>query len=194
MLGEARITSIEDETDTAKAVNDIYYMTRDATLEDSEWSFAMKEWIGTHLTQDPVWGARNAFSVPPDIIRVVRVEANRGGPFPSAEIGMSDRIRTIYRRPEADWLLQSGVILTDEDAIVCTGIRRIEDEGIFSPLFALAFSANIAMLLSYTVTESNVKFNAMSALYEMYLTKARSRDGLQGSSKRIRNRSLQYVR
>jgi len=193
-LGESRITSIEDENDTAKAINDLYYMARDATLEDSEWSFAIKEWEGVKLTESPVWGAQNRFAIPADIIRVIRIEANRGAPLPSAQIGQTSNRKTIYRRPQADWLIQSGVILTNEDAIVGTGIRIIEDEGIFSPLFALAFSCNLAMLLSYTLSESNVKFNAMSALYEMYLQKASSRDGLQGTSKRIRNRSLQNVR
>ena len=193
-MGESRITSIEDENDTAKAINDLYYMARDATLEDSEWSFAIKEWEGVKLTESPVWGAQNRFAIPSDIIRVLRIEANRGAPLPSAQIGQTSSRHTIYRRPQADWIIQSGVILTNEDAIVGTGIRIIEDEGIFSPLFALAFSCNLAMMLSYTLTESNVKFNAMSALYEMYMQKARSRDGLQGTSKRIRNRSLQNVR
>jgi len=84
--------------------------------------------------------------------------------------------------------------MTDEDSIVCTGIRRIEDEGIFSPLFDLAFAAHLATFLAYALTDSDGKFNAASALYTLKIQEAKSRDGLQGGSSRIRNRSLQNVR
>ena len=194
MLGEKRITSIEDDSDVARVVNDMYYIVKDATLEAHEWSFAIKEFTPAKLVDPPEWGAQNLFVVPSDIIRVLRVEANRGSPLPATGAGIQVTGKSIYRRAEADWQLQSGNIMTDEDSIVCTGIRRIEDEGIFSPLFDLAFAAHLATFLAYALTDSDGKFNAASALYTLKIQEAKSRDGLQGSSKRIRNRSLQNVR
>ncbi len=194
ILGEKRVTSIEDDSDVAEAINDVYYIVRDATLEAHEWSFAIKEFIPAKLTDEPEWGAQNFFLVPSDIIRVLRVEANRGGPLPASGAGLEVANRSIYRRTEADWQLQSGKIMTGEDSIVCTGIRRMEDEGSFSPLFSLAFAAHLAMYLAYALTDSDGKWNAASALYVQKIQEAKSRDGLQGSSKRIRNRTLQNVR
>ncbi len=187
-LGADHITSIEDEAIEARMLKANYYLARDATLEAHEWSFAIKRFIPTRTVADPVWGAANRFSVPSDIIRVLRVEAGGG------ILGGYDSLHSIDRRPEADWLIESGYIITNADAIVCKAIRRIEDEGIYSPLFVHAFAAHLAMLMAYPLTESDTKFRAMSALYTLKLKDAKSRDGLQGSSKRIRNRTLQNVR
>ncbi len=195
MLGEKRITSIEDDSDVAKVVKDTYFIVRDATLEAHEWSFALKEFTPAKLEQDPDWAAANFFSVPSDIIRIIRVEANRAGvTLPQSTISNVGQTKSIYRRSEADWHLESGLIISDEDSIVCLGIRRVEDEGIFSPLFTIAFVAHLATYLAYALTDSDGKFNAASALYTLKIKEAVSRDGMQGSSKRIRNRSLQNVR
>jgi hypothetical protein len=113
---------------------------------------------------------------------------------PGSSVGNVFIDRTIGRLVQADYLVESGYIITNESAIVCRGIRRIEDEGIFSPMFVYAFAAHLAMMTCYFFSESNVKFNAMSALYQLKIQEAKTRDGLQGSNKRIRNRSLQNVR
>ena len=166
-----------------------YYLTRDATLEAHEWSFAMKRFTPARLAEAPDWGAAYQFSVPSDIIRVTRVQRMGQGSLRGFY-----ELRKIDRNPEADGVLESGNIITDEDAIVCKGIRRIEDEGQFSPLFNHAFSAHLAMLNAYQITQSTKMWEAMSALYTLKINEAKTRDGLQGSSRRLRNRSLSNVR
>jgi hypothetical protein len=138
----------------------------------------------------PVWGAAYQYKIPNDIIRVIRVEPRRetGGGPPYASFTGNNRV--IDRRPEADWQVESSYIITDEDAIMCKGIRRVEDEGIYSPMFTQAFAAYLATLLAYPLTESNAKFNAMSALYTLNLSLAKTRDGQTGTPKRTRNRTL----
>ncbi len=193
-MGANQITSLEDEAPEAQILKVNYDLARDATLEAHEWSFAIERWIPAKDPEGPVWGAGFRFKIPSNIIRVLRVENTFTGPLPSGTVGNVNQQRQIGRRMEADWKLESGYIITDESAILCKGIRRIEDEGIFSNLFVHAFAAKLAMLTAYSITESDGKFNAMSALYKLHIQEAKTRDGLQGSPSRLRNRSLQNAR
>ena len=188
-LGASTITGFEDDAIEAEIINANYYIARDATLEAHEWSFAIKRWEGAKEADSPEWGANNRFTIPNDILRVLAVEA-----VGSSNLGNSFSNHQLGRAMQADWLVESGYIITDEDAIYCRGIRQVTDEGIYSPLFCHAFAAHLAMLCTYALSESNVKFNAMSALYQLKIQQAKSRDAVQGSNKRIRNRSLQNVR
>lgn len=189
-LGEETITSLEDDSDAALIMKTNYEIARDATLEAHDWSFAIKRWVPAPDPDPPTWGAAYRFKIPSDTLRIIAVERNSAGPIPQ---GYSS-VHSIGRRRQADYVVESGYILTDESGIMVKGIRQIEDEGIYSNLFAHALSAKLAMVTCYALSESNVKFNAMSALYQLQIQEAKTRDGLQGSNKRIRNRSLQDVR
>lgn len=188
-LGADQITSLDDDSNEARIMKTNYYAAKDATLEAHEWSFAIIRWIPAKDTEAPVWGAANQFPIPANVMRVTQVESNTYGAASSY-----DSIHSIGRRQQADYRVESGFIITDEDSILCRGIRTIEDEGIYSGLFDHAFAAKLAMMTAYSLTESNSKFQAMASLYAATIAEAKSRDGLQGSNKRIRNRSLQNIR
>jgi hypothetical protein len=190
-LGALTITSLEDDSNDALVMKTNYAIARDATLEAHEWSFAMKRWIPAADPEGPEWGADYRFRIPPDILRITAVERNVSG---GINVARFNNTHSIGRDRQADYVVESGFILTNDSSIRCKGIRQIEDEGIFSNLFCHALSAKLAMVTCYAITESNVKWNAMSAMYQMYIQEAKSRDGLQGSNKRIRNRSLEDVR
>ena len=193
-LGANQITSLDDEAPEAKIMKANYDIARDATLEAADWSFAIKRWLPAKDLTSPVAGAANRYLIPSDIIRVVRVGRPSDDIWGSYDVGNVSDNRTIDRAPQVDYRVESGYIITNEDAISCKGVRRVEDEGIYSNLFAHAFAAHLAMLTAYSITESSDKFNAMSALYQLKIRAAKSHDGLQGTSRRLRSRSLQYVR
>ena len=189
-MGEQPITSLEDDSNNALIMKANYNLSRDSLLELHEWSFAMDEWIPAVDPTPPDWVAANRFRIPADLLRITAVEPNRSGPLPA----FNDMRRSILRRPQADYVVESGFIVTDEDAIVIRGIRKMEDEGSFSNLFCDALSARLAMDTCFAFTEDATKWNAMSALYQVKVKEAKSRDGLQGTNRRIRNRSLENVR
>jgi hypothetical protein len=187
LLGEAPLQSIDDDSDVARGVKANYIHTRDATLEAHEWSFALRRFVPGKLTTDPVFGPLNSFSIPSDILRVVSVWDDEGS-WRQAGSGRA------IDRAQAQWGIESRTIVTDSDPIYCIGLRRIEDEGIYSPLFVQAFAAQLAMMCAYLTTESNQKFAAMSALYGQRIKEAHSRDGQQGRNRRIRNTSFSRSR
>lgn len=186
LLGEKPITSIDDESNNAEQLKIHYETARDATLEAHEWSFAIERFEPAKLTATPVYGASSLFSVPPNILRVIACDNpdNANSSF-AAPINSNEQI---------DWALEGQNIVCNEDVVYARGIRRIEDEGSFSNLFVMAFAAKLAMLLAVNLTASAEIRNSVSGYYQYAMHEAKSRDGLQGRSKRLQNRQLQQAR
>ena len=183
LLGANSITSLEDDAHEAKVMNDIYFIARDAVLEEAEWTFATKRFLPAKEAAAPAWGWTSSFPIPSDILRVTRVD----------RLDIIATGSSMNRRP-AEYEVEGRKILTNEDVIYCKGIRRIEDEGIYSALFDEAFAAKLAVMACYSITESNQKIQTMSAIYADTIKKAKSRDGMQGSSLRLRNKTVQQSR
>ncbi len=186
LLGAGSITSIEDDSPEAKAIKIHYDIARDATLEAYEWSFAIKRFTPPKSSTAPLWGFSSAFPIPSEILRVLQVDLNFSSPFLTQ--------RDDGRRNQVFHVVEGREILCNEEAIFCTGIRRVADEGIYSNLFAHAFAAKLAMLISYMISESNSKFQAMAAIYAGTIAEAKTRDGQQGSTRRMRSNWLRRVR
>ena len=186
MLGAEPITSFEDDSPEAIALKIHYPIARDATLESAEWSFAIRRFTPPKSNTPPVWGFSSAFPIPSDILRVLQVDRDFSTAFTTQ--------RDEGRRNQIFHVIEGREILCDEEAIFCTGIRRVEDEGIYSNLFAQAFAAQLAILTAYMLTESNSKFQAVAAIYAGLIKQARARDGQQGSTRRLRSNWLRRVR
>ena len=163
VLGENRITSIEDESDRAETLEAIYYIARDSVLEEAEWTFATRRFLPALSSTAPEWGWSNAFPVPSDIVRVTQVDKNW-----TASGGYIYDVQ--QERNPVDHVVEyvSGVgraILCNEEEVFCKGVRRIEDEGIYSPLFVEAFGCKLAYLAADAITASNTKTQIALTLY-----------------------------
>ena len=183
LLGAESITSLEDDAPEAQLIKDMYFIARDAMLEIAEWTFATKRFLPAKETESPAWGWTSSFPIPSDILRVTRVDR-----ADIVSLGSS-----MNRRP-AEHEVEGRKILCNEDVIYCTGIRRIEDEGIYSPMFAEAFGYKLAAQACLLITESNTKLQQMAGLYVEAIGKAKSRDGMQGTTRRLRNQTLSRAR
>jgi len=182
-LGETPITSLEDDLDTANIMSINYIPARDATLEAADWSFAIERFIPPLNAVAPVYGAANAFDIPTNILRMVAVD----NPNSTAN---SDFTLPINSHEQIDWVFENRQVICNLDVIHCRGVRRIEQEGLFSPNFVQAFAAKLAFLSAMSLTGSARIQANMKLLYDEFIKTAKSRDGLQGRSQRIRQRSL----
>ena len=181
MLGEKSITSLDDDLDRARAMKTHYITARDATLEAHEWSFAIVRFKPAALSEAPVWGPSKAFQVPSDILRVLSVHGDNS-------------FSTNYEKEQVEWVMEQDGILCDEEVIYCRGIQRVEEEGRFSNLFDSALSAKLAALTALSITASAEIQANMLAFYAGFIKEAKTRDGLQGRSKRIRQRIFKKAR
>lgn len=182
LLGEQDITSLEDDHVRARVMKIHYVPARDSTLEAHEWSFAIKRFVPGAVDSEPLFGPAYAFEMPSDIIRVLTVA------------GRSDSDNPIGSDEQVDWQFERNRILCNESVIYCRGIQRITEEGRFSPLFVEALAAQLAAMSAMALTASKEIQQSMLQIYGFYLDRAKSRDGLQGRSRRIRMRSMDQVR
>lgn len=188
-LGVTPLTSIDEEGNVADQVQIQYIPARDATLEAHDWSFAIERFSPALLAEPPLYGAASAFQVPVNILRVIACDNT---PVNDSEFSANDAM--INSLEQIDWVMEGGNIICNQSVVWARGIRRIEDEGSFSPLFVEAFAAKLAMLLCINLTSSASIMTYVTGLYDRFIKEAKTRDGLQGRSRRIRNRSLQKSR
>jgi hypothetical protein len=169
--------------DRANIMQINYIPARDATLEAADWSFAIMRFIPPLNAVAPIYGASKAFDIPTNILRMVSVD----NPKSTAN---SDFTLPINSHEQLDWVFENRQIICNQDVIHCRGVRRIEQEGLFSPNFVHAFAAKLAFLCAMSLTSSASIQANMKLLYDEFIKTAKSRDGLQGRSQRIRQRSL----
>jgi hypothetical protein len=183
LLGEQDITSLEDDLNRARQMRINYIPARDATLEAHDWSFAIERFIPPVNAIPPVYGATFAFDIPPNILRVIAVDNPK-------TTSNTDFTLPINSREQLDWQFENRQIITNSEVIWVRGIRRVEQEGKFSPLFVEAFAARLAYMCALNLTASAEIQANMKGIFDEYIHEAKSRDGLQGRSRRLRNRSL----
>ena len=182
-LGKDTITSLVDDSDSARIMAVHYETSRDATLESADWSFAIMRFIPPLNATPPVYGASAAFDIPTNILRMVSVDN------PKSTMNSSFTV-PINSREQLDWVFERRQVICNEEVIYCRGVRRIEEEGLFSPNFVQTFAAMLAFKCALALTSSAEVQANMMVMYEAFLKIAKSRDGLQGRSQRLRNRSL----
>ena len=182
-LGEDAITSLVDDADRARIMAIHYETSRDATLEAHDWSFAIMRFIPPLNATPPVYGASMAFDIPTNILRVIAVDNPK-------DTSNSDFTLPINSREQLDWVFERRQVICNADVIHCRGIRRIEEEGLFSPNFVQSFAAMLAFKCALALTSSAEVQANMMGMFTEFIRIAKSRDGLQGRSQRLRNRSL----
>jgi len=187
-LGAKTITSLEDDSRQAEVMKTIYYIARDAVLEDANWTFATKPFTPAASASAPQYGWTHAYPIPSDILRVTGVYRGYLGPwFPNAN----------GQRPEwpkSPHVVMGGDILSNDNPIYCEGIRRMEDEGGYSALFTDAFAQKLAYMAAPAITESNPKRDFALGLYLAIIKTAKTRDGQQNTTQRMRNTTIRYTR
>ena len=186
LIGANLVTDIDvDDNDEARAVRVQYDPAKLATLEAQEWSFAIRRFEPVENASPPLYGWGRQFDIPADIIRVLTVDRNNRA-YLIDEGGL---------RPEqVNWDFEDGMILTNESVIYARGITSEVNEGDFSPTFVQAFAARIALMVALPLTQSNQIYMNMGGLYAGFIKEAKTRDGMQGRSQRVRNRSLLKAR
>lgn len=188
-IGAGLITSLDDGTDESRAMKAVYYLAKDAMLEDANWTFAMKRWKPAASGTAPAFGWSYAYPVPSDIHRVVAVLRSFGtqSVWPYSTYDFPEETLSAH-------VIESGEILSNDNPIYCYGIRKMEDEGSYSPLFVEAFGYKLAYMVSMPLAASTTKMQSALALYGMLMKRAKTRDSMQNSTRRVRSSVLRDTR
>lgn len=154
MLSTNRITDFNQNSESARRVNAVYDTVRDFMFDSHNWNFARRQANLSLLDKTPVLDWTYAFQVPPDCVRVLR---------------MSN---------DAKYARYGDELYTDQDTAKIEYITNAET--MFSPSFTLAFAAQLALILSYGITQSSTQTQITAATAEQLMKEAKWADAQDG--------------
>lgn len=148
LLGESRITSIEDEVKAARESKALWTIARNAIMAGYNWSFAMARSQLLALATAPAFGFSTQYLLPVDCLRITQI----GDYFPGLDL-------TDYRGSSTEeYQIEGRNILTNIGApLNFRFVRTVTDTMLFAPSFDMSFAAYLASLLAEPLTQSDQK-------------------------------------
>ena len=147
-LGSERIMSLDDGSKAARFCRLFYAQTRDELLRSHHWNFAIARETLLRLAEEPLFGWAYQYALPRDFIRLVQLNG-----YGETEAQRSSEI-------------EGGALLTNETEARIRYVRRVEDAGLFDPLFAEALMVKLASKLAQPLTGSRGAPGELLAEYE----------------------------
>ncbi len=163
-MGERTLlTSLTDDRESARVLNQIWNISRRAVLRAHFWNFALKR---KQLAADPtapVFGSEsNRYRLPSDYINLIRL-------YPE----------------EYTWRLESDYLLSDYGAPLDVVYVRDEDNlGVWDALALDAFATRLASDAAYAITGNREVRAELTRAYQAKLAEARHMDAMEGQSTR----------
>lgn len=159
-LGQQAISSVNDTSERAIVITQIYDPTRRQLLYGHPWNFATKRAELTQVTSDPVFGYEYKYAVPSDCLRIIRIN--------KAEYNT--------------YIVQDGYVLTDSEECKIVYVFDLVNSGKFSAQFDEALSLAMAMKASYKFNQSTTQIQLFQSMYQEAISLSRSFDGQEGTS------------
>ena len=157
---------LEPNDNEAVIENAIWNTVRDAVLAMHPWTCALKKKTLGRLAQSPDFGYQYAYSIPADLLRVVRMEPRMEG------------------EEEPAWSRQGNEIHTDEEEVKITYIFRQEDTTRYSPLLVFALASYLAYMTAGKLTGKSSLRAEMLSVFNAHLQEAKNLNNLESSSNR----------
>lgn len=149
LLGESRISSIDDDIKPAREAKAIFDICRDALLSGYNWSFAKARVQLSAMADAPEFGWDYQYQLPPDCVRIISI-----GEY---YVGAADL--TDYRGSDTSaFTIEGKRILTNLGApLYLQYVKSVTDTGQFDASFTKTFAAQLAMDLAEALTQSDTK-------------------------------------
>lgn len=164
-LDEEVAASPDDDSAVVRWLKRNFASTRDAALVRHPWNFALARGLLPARTTGPAFGWRYAYDEPSDCLRVLPLTADgtlNGAPVPFESEG--------------------GLILTDAAApLKVRYIRRVDNPGLFDPVFGEFLAARLAWKMAQWVTGKSSYADRMKEAQGELLREARLADALTGT-------------
>lgn len=157
-LGEKRITSLDEDSKPAAALNSMYDDVLDACLREHVWSFAKTRTQLAALADPPLFGFGYQYRLPADFLRLIQI-----GQF------------LVYPRTDTRGLfsIENGNILTDLTApLHIRYTKRVTDPNAMDALFREAFACRLAAEACESLTQSSTKRQAAWAEHDRAIAQA----------------------
>jgi hypothetical protein len=159
-LGQGPITSLDDNTKSARLCSRNWPIVRDAVLRAHPWNFAITRDVlaPVELTASETvsqWGFTYRFPFPTTMLRLVEVR----------DLSTSD------------YQVEGRNILANTDTLYVRYVKREEDPNKYDSMFFDAAAACLAFEMCESITQSNTKKDALWQEYKDRLGDAKGLDG-----------------
>lgn len=148
-LGEAPITSLDEDSRAGRACALHYAATRDAVLRSHRWNFAKDRKVLSRLEDAPLFGWSYQYALPADYARALEVNGSEAGDWISDE-----------------WTIEGKFLLTDAATVNLVYVKLLDDVSQFDPLFVDALALKLAAVLSEPIRGTTGKTTELETRYE----------------------------
>lgn len=177
LIGEARITSIDDGSRNANQCQTFYPMLRDNLLRAQDWKFASAM---IELARDvavPLMNFAYSYALPADCLKVREYSSNQTASTPAIITVPSLNIRNITR-----WKIQGRHLLSSDSQVWVRYTRRVENPDEMDPIFVQALAMWLASYLASSISKDEATAKAKLAdAVQVLFPLAAAVDGQEGT-------------
>jgi len=175
-VGQALITTFDDDVEAARIVKTLFDQTVDEVFAAGRWRFATRQASLGQLTGGPIWNRyvyRYALPTDPFCLWVTRASPD------------DDRVA---------WEVQGREILTDAATVSIEYIARLPASSDWDPLFISALVERLAAELAIPITNTPSLRQTLYSTYLLKLQDAAAKGSLEGTPEVISDTILTDVR
>lgn len=183
ILGFQPISSLQENSRGARAINRAYQPVLQSELRKNYWNFAIKRASLPANGITPPFGKSSYVTLPPDFLCLAPPDqvfgVAGGGTLAGNQILAGTPI--ITGSPIVDWQIEGNMIATNQ--VPPINIRYVSNnvtESLFDPCFDEAFSAALAVETCEEMTQSNTKLGNISKMYDDAIEIAKKRNAFEG--------------
>lgn len=156
-LGTDRIVSITEDSKSAREINAVYDVLRQAELRAHQWSFSIKRASLAAMVAVPEFEYDLQYQLPTGCLRLLEVNG-------ATYLSLSE-----FRQGEpAPYVVEGGKILTSMSApLLVRYIFDEEDTGVFDASFTTMLACRIAMETCQAIVGSTQQKQLLASEYEL---------------------------
>jgi hypothetical protein len=163
------IADLDEESEEAIACKALYGHCRDAVLEEFAWPFASAEaTLALTTVTRTFWNF--VYALPVDCLAPRYIDIGRG---------MAPEVEPPFEVVREASVPSRKVLLTDEEDAVLVYTAKVEEVGVFSPLFSDALVWRLASELALALPIKPGVAGAMDAKYQQAIARAKASQLLQ---------------
>jgi hypothetical protein len=158
-LGATTILSLTEDSKNARLCNSRYTQIRDALFRTHPWNCLQKRIELAADTTAPAWGFTNAFTLPSDCLRLLRI--------------------LDY---DSNYKVEGRKILSNSSGMKILYVARVTDPNEYDELLRETLSASLGADIAFGVTSNNQTAKNMYELFKEKLRDARFVDSTEGQN------------
>jgi len=158
-LGATTILSLTEDSKNARLCNSRYTQIRDALFRTHPWNCLQKRIELAADTTAPAWGFTNAFTLPADCLRLLRI--------------------LDY---DSNYKVEGRKILSNSSGMKILYVARVTDPNEYDELLRETISASLGADIAFGVTSNNQTAKNMYELFKEKLRDARFVDSTEGQN------------